>query len=45
MELMTALGSSDGREIALEIDALTQQGLICRLRDGEWALQDNADNK
>jgi 3-polyprenyl-4-hydroxybenzoate decarboxylase len=45
MELMTALGSSDGREIALELDALTQQGVICRLRDGEWALQGNTDKK
>jgi 3-polyprenyl-4-hydroxybenzoate decarboxylase len=39
MELMTALGSTDGREIALELDTLSQQGAICRLRDGEWALE------
>ena len=45
MELMTALGSTDGREIALELDALSQEGVLCRLRDGEWALESSADKK
>ena len=40
MELIAALGSTDGREIALELEALNQEGVLCRLRDGEWALQE-----
>jgi hypothetical protein len=40
-----ALGSTDGREIALELEALNQEGVLCRLRDGEWALQESADKK
>ncbi len=38
MQLMTALGSTDGREVALELNALHEQGLVSRLPDGEWAL-------
>jgi UbiD family decarboxylase len=45
MELIVALGSTDGREIALELEALNQEGVLCRLRDGEWALQESADKK
>jgi 3-polyprenyl-4-hydroxybenzoate decarboxylase len=45
MELMTALGSTDGREIALELDALSEQGVLCRLRDGEWALEGSTGKK
>ena len=37
---MEALGSKDGREVALELHALHEQGLVTRLRDGEWALKD-----
>lgn len=43
MELMDALGSTDGREIALELDALREEGILCRLRDGEWALEGTVD--
>jgi hypothetical protein len=39
-QLMAALGSSDGREVALELHALHEQGLLTRLADGEWALKD-----
>jgi hypothetical protein len=42
---MTALGSTDGREIALEIETLNQQGVLRRLPDGEWALEGSADKK
>ena len=35
-----ALGSTDGREVALELNALHEQGMVTRLRDGEWALKD-----
>jgi 2,5-furandicarboxylate decarboxylase 1 len=37
-ELLAALGSPDGREIALELDALREQGALTRLPNGEWAL-------
>jgi hypothetical protein len=39
-QLMDALGSTDGREIALELHALHEQGVLKRLRDGEWALKE-----
>jgi 2,5-furandicarboxylate decarboxylase 1 len=39
-QLMDALGSHDGREVALELHALHEQGLVTRLRDGEWALKE-----
>jgi UbiD family decarboxylase len=41
-QLMDALGSTDGREIALELHALHEQGVLKRLRDGEWALKDGS---
>jgi 3-polyprenyl-4-hydroxybenzoate decarboxylase len=37
--LMEAVGSRDGREIALELDALRDQGLVGRMPEGEWCLQ------
>jgi 2,5-furandicarboxylate decarboxylase 1 len=37
-ELMDALASDDGREIALEVNALYEQGVVTRLNEGEWAL-------
>ena len=39
-QIMEALGSKDGREVALELHALHEQGVLTRLRDGEWALKD-----
>jgi 3-polyprenyl-4-hydroxybenzoate decarboxylase len=45
-ELAAALGSTDGREIALALDVLREQDLVTRLENGEWALKDNnKDNK
>jgi 2,5-furandicarboxylate decarboxylase 1 len=38
-QIMEALGSKDGREVALELHALHEQGVLTRLRDGEWALK------
>ncbi|MBI4527679.1 MAG: UbiD family decarboxylase [Deltaproteobacteria bacterium] len=38
-ELMEAVGSRDGREIALELDRLREEGMLTRLEDGEWALK------
>ncbi len=37
--LMQALGSKDGREIVLEIEALRDQGLVDRLEDGDYYLK------
>ena len=38
-ELMASLGSKDGREIAMELDRLRQQGALSRSKDGEWSLK------
>jgi hypothetical protein len=38
-ELMAALGSNDGREVVLALDALRQRGMLSRGRDGEWTLK------
>jgi UbiD family decarboxylase len=37
--LMEAVGSRDGREVALEIDRLRQQAMVQRIDNGEWALK------
>jgi 2,5-furandicarboxylate decarboxylase 1 len=37
--ILATIGSSDGREIALELDALRERGVLTRLPDGEWALK------
>jgi 3-polyprenyl-4-hydroxybenzoate decarboxylase len=37
--LMEAIGSKDGREVALELDTLREQGILTRLDNGEWALK------
>ena len=39
-QIMEALGSKDGREVALELHAMHEQGLLRRLSDGEWALKE-----
>ncbi|MDP6175816.1 MAG: hypothetical protein QGF09_16765, partial [Rhodospirillales bacterium] len=38
-EIMEVLGSQDGREIALELDELREQGQMQRLENGEFSLQ------
>ncbi|MCC6474940.1 MAG: UbiD family decarboxylase [Burkholderiales bacterium] len=38
-EIMNALGSRDGREIVLALDALREQGLLERLANGQWCLK------
>src|SRR5262245_55128015 len=43
-QIVTALGSTDGREIALELDILRERGVLRRLPNGEWALTDRADS-
>ncbi len=37
-ELMEALGSDDGREVAAEVNRLYLDGVVTRRSDGEWAL-------
>jgi 2,5-furandicarboxylate decarboxylase 1 len=37
-ELMASLGSKDGREIVLTLDALREKGAVTRREDGEWSL-------
>lgn len=38
-DLMNALGSTDGREIALQLDELREEGVLDRLSNGEWTLK------
>ncbi len=37
-ELMASLGSKDGREIVLTLDALREKGAVARGENGEWSL-------
>jgi UbiD family decarboxylase len=39
-ELLAAVGSADGREVAVELDVLRERGVLTRLANGEWALKD-----
>jgi 3-polyprenyl-4-hydroxybenzoate decarboxylase len=39
-ELVSAMGSSDGREIAVELEVLRERGVLTRLPNGEWALNE-----
>ena len=41
--LLAMMGSADGREVALELDLLHQQGILTRLPNGEWALKSAKD--
>jgi UbiD family decarboxylase len=38
-ELMASLGSKDGREIAMELGRLRENGMLSRSQDGEWMLK------
>lgn len=38
-QLMAAVGSRDGREVALELDRLREEGVVDRLENGEWVLK------
>lgn len=37
-DIMRGVGSHDGREIALELDALRQEGVLCRNPNGQYLL-------
>jgi 2,5-furandicarboxylate decarboxylase 1 len=43
MQIMEALGSDDGREIALELATLREEGVLVRNDDGQWALGSGGD--
>lgn len=38
-ELMSAVGSDDGREVVMEIEALRDEGVLTRLEDGEYTVK------
>jgi 2,5-furandicarboxylate decarboxylase 1 len=42
-DLMEAIGSTDGREVALDLDELREEGILTRLDNGEWALKRGGD--
>jgi len=44
-QLTAAIGSTDGREIALELDTLRERGVLTRLPNGEWALKDQVKDQ
>ena len=44
-KIMEALGSDDGREVALELDSLREEGVLVRAgNNGEWALGKSGEN-
>jgi 2,5-furandicarboxylate decarboxylase 1 len=43
-QLLAAIGSTDGREIALELDVLRERGVLTRLPNGEWALKQKEES-
>jgi UbiD family decarboxylase len=44
-QLMEAVGSRDGREVALELDRLREEGILTRLDNGEWTLKPEIESK
>jgi len=44
-QLMEAVGSTDGREVALELDRLREEGTLIRLNKGEWTLKTETESK
>ena len=38
VDILAAVGSTDGREVAIELDALREEGTLTRLDNGEYAL-------
>ena len=38
--LMAALGTRDGREVVIELEALREEEGLTRLKEGEYALKD-----
>ena len=44
-QLMAAVGSKDGREVAVALDALREEGALTRLKHGEWTLKRGQDKQ
>jgi hypothetical protein len=38
-QLMEAVGSRDGRDVALELNRLREEGILDRLSNGEWTVK------
>jgi UbiD family decarboxylase len=45
IEIMEALGSRDGREVTLEIEALRAEGVLNRTPNGQWCLAGTPDSR
>jgi hypothetical protein len=41
-ELVSALGSDDGREVVLALDVLRHEGRLARQKDGRYVLSDSS---
>jgi len=39
-ELMAALGTKDGRDVVIELEPIREEGILTRLKEGEYALKD-----
>lgn len=44
-DIMQAIGSKDGREVALALDDLRQAGVLIRAKDGRWAIMGHTGEK
>lgn len=38
-ELMAALGTKDGRDVVIELETIREEGILTRLKEGEYALK------
>jgi UbiD family decarboxylase len=39
LQIMEAVGSNDGREVAVELGTLREEGVLARLTNGEWTVK------
>jgi 3-polyprenyl-4-hydroxybenzoate decarboxylase len=44
LQILEAVGSKDGREVAIELGALREEGVLARLSNGEWTIKTSAKN-
>ncbi len=44
LQILEAVGSKDGREVAVELSALHEEGVLARLSNGEWTINAPAKN-
>ena len=43
VDILNAIGSTDGRDVALELDELRLKGKLVRLQNGEYSLKHHPD--